>query len=104
VNVIPVAMAVLAATTAPTTPSFNWEPIIIAGIAAIPATLAAFAAYRQARATHLAVNSRMEELLALARKEATAQATLDEKAAEHRRKGEAAVTTAANAASSGDLS
>lgn len=68
----------------------NWELLINAAIAAIPATIAGIAAWHQARATHLSVNSRMDELLKLAKLEASAQATLDEKAAEHIRKGEAA--------------
>lgn len=73
----------------------NWEaysPIILA---VLPATIAAVAAWYQAKATHMAVNSRMDELLALAKREASAQATLDEKAAECQRKGDEAITKAA---------
>lgn len=72
----------------------NWADYAPFILAAIPATIAAIAAWFQARATHKAVNSRMDELLALAKKEATAQATLDEKAAEHQRKGDAAIDRA----------
>jgi len=83
----------------------NWEiisPLLIAALAALPATIAAIASWRQSRATHLAVNSRMEELLALARKEATAQATLDEQAAERQRKGDAAIDRANIASPKGE--
>ena len=72
----------------------NWETIIISVIAATPATIAAAAAFIQAKKTHTAVNSRMTELLALTRQAAADDATLAEKRAEHLRKGEAAVTDA----------
>lgn len=72
----------------------NWESIITAIITSVPPTIVAAAAYIQAKRTHQAVNSRMTELLLLARQEAGAQATLDEKAAQHVRTGEAAVTAA----------
>lgn len=64
----------------------KWESYAPFILAALPATIAAVAAWIQARDTHKAVNSRMDELLALAKKEASAQATLDEKAAEGQRK------------------
>ncbi len=57
--------------------------IITALIASIPSAIIAWS-------THKAVNSRMDELLNLAKQEAHAQGTLDEKKAEHIRKGEAA--------------
>lgn len=76
----------------------NWDTIILAIISSGPPTLLALAALIQATKaknqsleTHQAVNSRMSELLELARKEAASQATLDEKDAEHARKGDAAI-------------
>lgn len=77
----------------------------------IPPTLVAYFAYVQARKakdearlgkdqaiqTHLSVNSRMDELLRMAKLEATAQATLDEKIAQSVREGEAAVAKAKDA-------
>jgi len=57
----------------------------------LPPTIAALAAYWKARSTHRAVNSRMDELLRLAREESAATATLKEKTAEMVRQGEAAV-------------
>lgn len=63
-------------------------------IAAAPPTLMAAAVYWKSSETHALINSRMTELLEIARKEAAAQATLDEKKAEHVRKGEAAVIAA----------
>lgn len=76
----------------------NWDIFFPALLAAVPATILAGAAYRQAgaavlqaKATHLAVNSRMDELLVIARAEAGAQATLKEKAAENVRKADAIV-------------
>lgn len=72
----------------------NWDLLAAACIAAFPPTLVAFLGYMQSRQTHLAVNSRMDELLRIAKRESAAQATLDEKAAEHTRKGEAAVIAA----------
>lgn len=68
----------------------NWDLLITACIAAVPATIAAGAAWQQSKKTEKAVDGRMEELLELARKEAAAVATLAEKEAEHLRKGEAA--------------
>jgi hypothetical protein len=46
--------------------------IVIGLIAAVPPTLAAIAALRKARETHLIVNHRMDELLATVRREARA--------------------------------
>ena len=60
-------------------------------ISATPPTLMAAAVYYKGSELHKLVNSRMTELLELAKKESAAQATLDEKNAEHTRKGEAAV-------------
>ena len=80
---------------------FVTSPLIIA---VLPATIAAIAAWFQARATHRAVNSRMDELLALAKMEAEARGRLYEQQDEHVRKGEAAMTTAANAVPSGERS
>lgn len=70
------------------------DKVITAIIAAVPPTIMALAAYMKASQTHDLVNSRMSELLEIARKESAAQATLDEKAAQHIRSGEAAITTA----------
>ena len=60
----------------------NWDLIAVAGITAVPPTLVAAAAFYQARQTHKSVNSRMAELLALAKKASADEATLIEKAAE----------------------
>jgi hypothetical protein len=69
----------------------NWETVIIAAIAAFPATVASVAALVQSKATHTAVDGRMDELLRIATKGAADDATLVEKRAEHLRKGEAAL-------------
>jgi hypothetical protein len=69
----------------------DWQAVIIAGIAAVPATVAAIAAWRQTRTTHKAVNSRMSEMLELTRMAAGDRATLVEKTAERNRKGAAAL-------------
>jgi len=69
----------------------NWDTVLVAFFTSIPPSILAAAALIQARKTHDAVNSRMSELLALARKGAADEATLAEKRAEHVRKGEAAV-------------
>lgn len=53
----------------------EWEPIVAAVIVAAPA---AYIAWR----THKAVNSRMTEMLELARRMAAAEATLAERLAE----------------------
>lgn len=65
------------------------QTVLLALIAALPATIAAFGAWlnaiktqTQTVETHKAVNSRMDELLRLARGEAAAQATLAEKDAQ----------------------
>ena len=74
--------------------SLDWDAIIIAMITAAPPTLVAGLAIWQALKTHGIVNHKMDTLLETVRKESAAQATLDEKAAEHIRKGEAAVIAA----------
>lgn len=79
----------------------NWETVILAIVAGLPATIAAIAALiqaskakNQATETHRAVNSRMTELLEITRKQAGNEATLIEKNAESARKGEAAAAIA----------
>lgn len=79
----------------------NWDIIVPAIVAGLPTTIAAIAAliqaskaHTQATETHKAVNSRMTELLELTRKQASDEATLVEKDAEHTRKGEAAAAIA----------
>lgn len=57
----------------------NWTTVIVAALASLPATLAALAALRQSRQTHLAVNSRLTQLLALTEKAALAEGTRTEK-------------------------
>lgn len=52
----------------------HWELIAVTIISAIPPTLAALAALMQGRRTHLIVNSRMTELLRLARDESAREA------------------------------
>lgn len=69
----------------------NWEALLTAGVAALPATIAAVAALVQATKTHKAVNSRMTELLELTRRASRAEGTLEEKDAEQIRKGDAAI-------------
>lgn len=66
--------------------SIDWNIVIAALIAGMPATITAFAALIQAWKTHKSVNSRMDEMLRLNRDEATASATLTEKKAEDARK------------------
>lgn len=67
----------------------NWDAIILAAIAGLPGTLVAAAAFLESRKTHKAVNSRMTELIRLARLEATDDATRAEKKAERVRRAEA---------------
>lgn len=69
--------------------TIDWNIVFAAAIAAVPATIAAIAALvqasgakSQATETHKTVNSRMDQMLDLNRREATATATLTEKAAE----------------------
>lgn len=71
----------------------DWNLVIVA----VAPTIAALAALWQAVKTHNAVNSRMDELLKLAKAESAAAATLAEKDAEHVRKGEAAIAKATSA-------
>jgi len=54
--------------------------VLLALIAAIPPTLVALAAFIQAKKTHLAVNSRMTELLTLTRESSEAKGVVREKA------------------------
>ena len=70
----------------------NWDAIILSLIGSLPPTIVAAAAFVQARKTHKSVNGMKHELIDSVRKEATAQATLDEKGAQKTREGEAAVT------------
>lgn len=72
----------------------NFDRILELLITAVPPTLMAAAVYWKGDQIHTLMNSRMSELLELARKESAAQATLDEKLAEHVRKGEAAIADA----------
>lgn len=65
--------------------------ILIALISAVPATIAALAAWNQSKKTHILFNSRMSEMLALTKQAAGDAATLAEKKAEHVRQGEAAL-------------
>jgi hypothetical protein len=67
------------------------DTVAVALFAATPPTLVAVAALVQAIRTHKAVNSRMDELLALTRKQATEEATLAEKGAQKGRDIVAAV-------------
>lgn len=71
----------------------NWEPVLIAFVASLPPTIVAAAALIQAIKTHRSVNGMKHELVESVRKEATAQATLDEKGAQSVREGEAAKAT-----------
>ncbi len=82
----------------------NWDAIIIACVTAVPPTLVALAAFIQAMKTHKAVNSRMDELLNVARQAAHSQGTLEEKAAEQQRKGDAAIDRANIASPTGEHS
>lgn len=66
------------------------DTVAVALFAATPPTLVAVAALVQAIRTHKAVNSRMDELLALTRKQATEEATLAEKGAQKGRETGAA--------------
>ncbi len=59
----------------------DWQIVVIAGIAALPPTLLALATLVTALRTHKAVNSKMTELLEATKRQAAAEATLDEKAA-----------------------
>lgn len=72
--------------------TIDWNIVIAALIASMPATLTALAAVvqatkakTQATETHKSVNSRMDEMLRLSRDEAAATATLTEKDAERGR-------------------
>lgn len=76
--------------------TIDWNIVLAGLIATTPATITAFAALvqawkakNQATETHKSVNSRMDQMLDLNRKEATATATLDEKAAEGARQVQA---------------
>lgn len=64
----------------------NWTIIIAAIIATTPPTILAIASLKKSYQTHELVNSRMTELLAIAKKESAATATLKEKEAEQDRK------------------
>lgn len=66
----------------------NWDLIVVAMIAAFPSTIAALAAWRQAKKTHLSVNSRMDEIIRLTRQ----VAVFEEKAAEKVRQADALLT------------
>jgi hypothetical protein len=74
--------------------SVSWPAVVLAiglaVIAATPPTLVALAALRKAESTHLLVNSRMSELLALTKAAAGDAATLAEKRAEKQRVDEKA--------------
>lgn len=61
--------------------TLDWNTIIIAAIASLPATIVAWR-------THKAVNSRMDTILKIATEGAAAQATVDEKAAQQGREAE----------------
>jgi len=65
--------------------SIDWNIVIAALIASLPATITAFAALVQAWKTHKSVNSRMDEMLKLTRDEAAATATVVEKEADRMR-------------------
>lgn len=69
----------------------NWDIIIPVAIGAVPTTIVAIAALIQAIKTHSVVNHKMDEMLRIARAEGAAQGQLDEKAAAHLRKGDAAI-------------
>lgn len=60
----------------------NGEVIIAAIIGAAPPTAVAWLAYRQAKFTHKAVNSRLTELLELTRTSSKAEGVLEQKAKE----------------------
>lgn len=64
----------------------DWQTVIIAGIAALPPTVVAAAAFVQALKTHKSVNSRMTELLEATKAQATAEATVAEQEAQEGRK------------------
>lgn len=111
-----VGEAVVTTLAVTTAGAVDWNLLITASATAIPATIFALAAWRaagraeaqaketqvQAKETHDIVNSRMSEMRDIIRKEATAEATLAEKEAEHVRKGEAAVAKTATTRRSTD--
>jgi hypothetical protein len=57
----------------------DWQLLSVHILTALPATIAAIAAFIQALKTHKSVNSRMDELLKAARAEARAEAAIAEK-------------------------
>ena len=57
----------------------NWTTVIVAGLAALPATLVGIAALMQSIKTHKAVNSRLTQLLELTETAARAEGTRVEK-------------------------
>lgn len=71
--------------------SIDWQSVLVALIAATPAAIVAWRTGKR-------VDGRMEEMLALARDKAAAEATVDEKNAESDRRIEAKRVVAENAA------
>ena len=60
----------------------TWAIVVVAALTAVAPTIAALAAWRASKRTHRAFNSRMTELLQLARDEAYARGVIDTKAAQ----------------------
>lgn len=65
--------------------TLGWKPIVLAIIAGVPATITSIGALWQATKTHQIVNSRMSEILELAKSSAVNKALLEEKTAERMR-------------------
>lgn len=78
-------------------PVIDWTIVISAGIAALPLLVAQLVALVQAFRTHKLVNGGMAKLVETTRSDATATATLAEKAAEINRQGAAALEKARQA-------
>lgn len=70
----------------------DYQPIVIATIVAVPPTLLGAAALVQASKTHGLVNSRMDQLLELTKRQSSDAATLNEKKAQSARESAVAIS------------
>jgi len=63
-----------------------WTAIIVALIYTAPPSFLAWLAWRQGRVSHRLMNSRMDELVKLTRKDALAEGNLEGRAAEKKKR------------------